>query len=76
MSEQKQETAGCQGCACMGAGPMLSQLAQKLGPDESVKQHFRNARLEFLKGIREMLDKRIADLAGGQQTRGAKVSID
>ena len=66
-----------QGCACMGAGPMLSELASRLGPDENVRQHFRAARIEVLKGLRALIDQRIADLsAASKPNRGAKVSVE
>lgn len=64
------------GCACMGAGPMVSEFVKRMGPDDNVKQHFRNARIEFLKGLRELLDKRISELSNAQQTKGAKVSVE
>lgn len=63
-------------CVCMGAGPMLSELLKRLGPDESVRQHFRNARIEVLKGLREMLDRRIAELSKPVQPKGAKVVVE
>jgi hypothetical protein len=64
------------GCACGGAGPVMTDFLKKLGPDESVKQHFRTARIEFLKGLRAILDQRIADLSRAPQQKGAKVSVE
>ena len=76
--DDKTTRAGCgtAGCACMGTGPMVSDFLKKMGPDESVKKHFRNARIEFLKGLREILDKRISEMSAAQQTKGAKVSVE
>jgi hypothetical protein len=65
----------CRGCVCMGAGPVFSELLRKLGPDEQVRQHFRNARIEVLKGLRAMIDARISDLSKGER-RGAKVTVE
>jgi len=70
------ETKQGSGCACMGAGPMLSDLVSRMGPDEAVKQHFRTARLEVLKGLRALIDQRINDLSASKPSRGAKVSVD
>jgi hypothetical protein len=38
----------------------ISKMMRNLGPSDSVMEHFRNARVEVLKGIRQMLDERIA----------------
>jgi len=38
----------------------ISNLLRNLGPSESVVEHFRNARIEVLKGFRQMLDDRIS----------------
>ncbi|HUR32582.1 MAG TPA: hypothetical protein VM032_02235 [Vicinamibacterales bacterium] len=51
--------AGCN-CGCMGAGPMLTQFLRTLGPSDQVSQHFRNAQLEMMKGLRAFLDEQIA----------------
>jgi hypothetical protein len=36
----------------------IAELMRKLGPSDSVVEHFRNARIEVLKGIRQMIDER------------------
>lgn len=62
-------------CACMGAGPMLTEFLRQLGPSESVSQHFRVAQLEVLKGLRAMLDEQIA--ARGEPARqGTRIPVD
>jgi hypothetical protein len=81
MTEEKTTTETCggrsqTGCACMGAGPVFTDMLRRLGPDEEVRQHFRNARIEFLKGIREMIDKRIGELSKQTQQKGAKVVVE
>mgnify|MGYP001356556972 CR=1 FL=1 len=64
------------GCACMGTGPMISELFNRIGPDETTRTHFRNARLEILKGLRHILDQRIADLSATRPSKGSKVVVD
>ena len=59
----------------MGAGPELFSMFKKLGPD-SARQHFRNARVEMLKGMRELIDKRIDDLSESAETKGTKVTVE
>jgi hypothetical protein len=38
---------------------MITEVLRKLGPSETVSQHFRTAQLEVLKGLRAMLDEQI-----------------
>ena len=62
-------------CFCMGAGPQVS-AALKMG-SEKTRQHFRTARIEFLKGLRNLIDERIETLSqdtGAQ--KGAKIEVD
>ncbi len=37
----------------------IANLMRSFGPSESVVEHFRTARIEVLKGIRQMIDERI-----------------
>ncbi len=77
MTEEKSGAApGASGCVCMGTGPVVTNLLKSLGPDESVRQHFRNARVEFLKGLRAIIDQQISDLQKPAQQKGAKLSVD
>lgn len=62
-------------CGCMGAGPMLTQILRRLGPSESVSQHFRAAQLEILKGLRAMLDEHIAALSEPAR-HGTKIPVE
>jgi hypothetical protein len=70
MSEQAKRE-----CVCMGAGPEFSQLLRKIGPGEAASGHFRNSRIEFLKGIRSMIDRQIENLSKTTD-RGTKVSVE
>jgi len=62
-------------CFCMGAGPELYAMLKKLGPD-SARQHFRNARVEMLKGMRALIDRRIEDISGQADSKGTKVTVE
>jgi len=76
--EAAPETAGAPprgGCFCMGIGPELSEMLRRVGPSESVRQHFRNARIEVLKGIRALIDERIEGLSRSQE-KGTKVAVE
>lgn len=62
-------------CFCLGAGPELFALFRKFGP-ESARRHFRNARIEILKGFRELINKRIEELSAAEEKRGTKVAVE
>lgn len=61
-------------CFCMGAGPAITEAMKHLGP-EAARDHFRNSRLEFLKGIRALLDERISVLSKPEQ-KGSAIPVD
>ena len=59
------------GCfLCDTAMPMLENLVS-----EATRGHFRNSRVEFLKGVRCLLDERIAHLAR-DESKGTRVTVE
>lgn len=42
---------------------------------EGTRDHFRNSRIEFLKGVRSMIDDRIAHLAR-KEHKGTRVAVE
>ena len=50
--------------------PMLENLVS-----EATRDHFRNSRVEFLKGLRSLLDERIAHLSR-EETKGTHVDVE
>ena len=73
--EEKNATAGthahAEGCFfCTTAMPMLESMVS-----EATRDHFRNSRVEFLKGLRSLLDERIARMSR-EETRGTKVTVE
>ncbi len=63
-------------CLCMGLGPELTAMLQKLGVPEEVQEHFRNARVEMLKGVRAIIDKRIEHLSSARPAKGRTIPVD
>jgi hypothetical protein len=60
------------GCfVCQTAIPLLEKCWSQVSRD-----HFRNSRVEFLKGLRSLLDDRIADLSRGPQGKGTHVPVE
>lgn len=76
MEEKAQATAQPQhGCFfCTVAGPQIEHFLNHCWP-EPTQEHFRNARVEVLKGIRSLLDARIERLSQHGQ-KGTKVNVD
>ena len=63
-------------CMCGGTGPSISRFMQMMAPPEGASKHFRQARVEMLKGIRELLDQRIDALQKDPEQKGTKVSVE
>ena len=60
-------------CVCQGAGPLFSDLLRRVGPPDEARRHFDAARLEFLKGLRALLDARIERVT---KPKGQKINIE
>jgi hypothetical protein len=59
------------GCfVCTTAIPILERMWS-----EATRDHFRNSRIEFLKGIRSLIDERIAHLSRSEP-KGTHVSVE
>jgi len=54
-NQQANQHASQHHCICDD----IAKMMRNFGPSESVVAHFRNARVEMLKGIRQMIDERI-----------------
>ena len=72
--EPEQEQAKRE-CWCEGMGEELTRMMRRFGPPDDVQQHFRAARVEFLKGVRAMLDDRIEKMSR-DPSKGTTVPID
>ena len=62
-------SAGC--FVCQTAIPLLEKCWS-----EATRDHFRTSRVEFLKGLRSLLDDRIAHLSREPQNRGTHVTVE
>ncbi len=70
--EQEKVNAGApqMGCFFCSVLPMLEQRWS-----EASRGHFRNARVEFLKGIRSLIDDRIEHLSR-EERKGTRVTVE
>jgi hypothetical protein len=62
-------------CFCCEASDVVGRLFQAFGPSEKVSEHFRQSRIEFLKGIRSLLDERIESI-GRTPHKGTRVVVE
>jgi len=80
MSEESKTESTAQhaeaGCLCGGVGPSISRLVRAMAPPEGAAEHFRQAKIEMLKGLRELLDHRIAALSAEPEGKGTKVTVE
>ncbi len=61
-------------CFCGGAGPQLTAMAKSAVPTGAF-EHFKASQVEFLKGIRHLLDSRIQKMST-PKTHGASIPVD
>lgn len=69
---KQQAAAEPERCPCR---EIMTQLQNILGISPAVQQHFNNSRVEFLKGVRAVIDQRIEHLSSTDQ-RGTKISVE
>ena len=53
----------------------LEAVSDAITPPESARKHFREARIEILRGIREIIDHRIEHLSQNKNT-GTRVVVE
>jgi hypothetical protein len=61
------------GRGCLLCGTVMPLMERMWS--EATNDHFRNSRLEFLKGIRSLIDDRISHLSK-EETKGTKVVVE
>ena len=67
-----EETKTPRGCfVCETAVPLLEKMWS-----DATKDHFRNSRIEFLKGIRSLIDDRITHLSKEEEPKGTHVTVE
>lgn len=69
--EKETTNANAPGCFyCLNVKPFIRKVWS-----DATQDHFRNARLEFLKGVRSVIDDRIGDLSR-HEARGTHVTVE
>jgi len=59
-------------CLCR---EVVETFREQFKVPSEVQEHFKNSRIEFLKGIRAMIDSRIEKLSSASE-RGAKIAVE
>ena len=52
------------------------RTADMLTPPASAGRHFKQARIEFLSGVRELIDHRISHLSRDSEAKGTRVVVE
>jgi hypothetical protein len=73
MDEQTQNAQS--DCFCNGAGPRFTHTVRDFSPAQAA-DHFRNAAVEVLKGVRHIVDNGIDYLSRNPNTRGTTVNVE
>jgi hypothetical protein len=60
-------------CLCR---EVMDQMREVLGVPPQVREHFNNSRIEFLKGLRAIIDSRIEHLSQAGANRGTKIAVE
>ena len=61
-----------EGCfICQVARPFLRTMWT-----DATRNHFRNSRVEFLKGVRSLIDNRIERLSRHEEAKGQRVTVE
>ena len=74
-SEQTRSAESPGRCYCEEAREVFSRFTRAFEPPEDVRNHFRQARIEVLKGMRELLDHRIERLSR-MNRKGTRVTVE
>ena len=72
MEEKTAEGASSQsGCFFCTMLPLIERRWS-----EATRGHFKNSRVEFLKGLRALIDDRIAHLSKEEEPKGTRVTVE
>jgi hypothetical protein len=63
-------------CGCHGKGPEFTRVFTRMfEPPAGAAEHFRQARIEFWKGIRSLIDHRIERISRASQ-KGTRITVE
>lgn len=74
MTEEHAHTHNSERCIFCEATDSMKEFLRSRGPSEEARGHFRQARVEFLKGIRRLIDDRIDRVQ--QSGQGTRITVE
>jgi hypothetical protein len=75
MKKTKPPAVGAAPSLCQDAARLVNEVLRRLAPPAEARRHFEIAQMEFLKGIRALLDARI-ERRSKAKTRGQAINIE
>ena len=60
---------------CADVAVVLNDIVRRVGPPEAARRHFEASRVEFLKGLRALLDARI-ERRSKRGAKGQKIDVE
>lgn len=72
---QSETKHACGACGCSGAGPAFTDFLRGMMPPGAAVEHFDQARISFLKGLRALIDARIDDLSR-KEHKGTRINVE
>lgn len=64
-------------CWCEEASGLMRDVLKRMGPPKEARRHFEQAHVEFLKGVRSLLDARIQRMETAPETpKGSSIPVD
>ncbi len=63
-------------CMCCQAAEVIGRVMRAFGPSDEASEHFRQSRVEFLKGIRKVLDDQIEKASHNPHQRGSRIVVE
>ena len=76
MSEEPGKSHAHSNCVCCQASEAIGRVMRAFGPSDEATEHFRQSRVEFLKGIRRVLDDRIESVSRGPNPKGSRIVVE
>jgi hypothetical protein len=76
MTEEKPPVHHHADCICCKASEAMGRIFGAFGPSSDAREHFRQSRVEFLKGIRKVIDERIEKASAGPQQKGSRIVVE
>ena len=75
MNEETTQAQAQSTCILCEATDAMKKFLSEMGPSEEAKSHFRQSRVELLKGIRRIIDDRI-DRVSRTEHKGTHVVVE